>query len=49
VRNPSANLVKKVEKAWLFCAKDVKKATIPYNSGQKRGWIEDYLPRSHSN
>ena len=37
LRNASAKLVKKVEKAGLFCAKDIKKATISYNSGQKRG------------
>ena len=48
MRNLSAKLVKKVEKAGLFCAKDIKKATISYNSGQKRGWIEDYLLNSHS-
>ncbi len=46
--NHGAKLVKKVEKAGLFCAKDIKKATISYNSGQKRGWIADYLLNSHS-
>ena len=36
-----AKLVKKLEKAGLFCAKDIKKATISYNSGQKGCWIEE--------
>jgi len=43
----AANLVKKVEKAGLFWAKDIKKVTIPHNSGQKKGRIEDYLLLLH--
>ena len=39
--------MKKVEKVRLFLAKDVKKATILYNSGQKRRRIEDYLLLLH--
>ena len=40
-------IVKKVEKAGLFWAKDIKKVTIPNNYGQKRSWIEDYLLLLH--
>ena len=34
-----AKLVKKVEKVGLFCAKVIKKATIPYNSGRKEAGL----------
>ena len=34
-----AKLVKKVEKDGLFCAKDIKKARISYDSVQKRALI----------
>ena len=47
LRNASTKIVKKVEKAGLIGVKDVKKATILYNYGLKRSWIEDYLLLLH--
>ena len=47
LRNASTKIVKMVEKAGLFLAKDVKKTTIPNNYGLKRVWIEDYLLLLH--